>query len=318
MSVLGGIIGLILGGLFAIFGALTFGLLPGSSAVALFGPLAPFVAPVFATLQAITSLINLHISVAALLWYVFAILFTWLISELASTSYFGSASHTSSMLPAATRPTLTPPPVERLLLGIMIGFAVAINSIFWVLAGKHPHQFPIPGHASLSAVIALLALLPFLCVFMAVSTSRGFQSFIAWLGWLLPFSWLADIVGFIGFVIAGIVSAAAGTFAGLRFDPATSSFELSITGLGTAFSMGHFNLVSAANSSPFNMPGTSAHEAGHTLNTMLFGAPFLAVNGIMIPLNQPVPHNRVWGELLAEGHRPHTLPGLPFSPLWTP
>ena len=66
---------------------------------------------------------------------------------------------------------------------------------------------------------------------------------------------------------------------------------------------------------PFNVPGLSAHETGHSLNTGALGGFFLWVNAIdenLPPFNNGA---RAYGELCAESHLPGA--GRWFVNLWS-
>ncbi len=324
MRVVGGIIGLGLGLAYAFFSAYFFGAMPAGTSVAalapIVGPLAPFLAPVLILLQVVATAIAMPLAGAMLVWLLVTLLLTWAIYAIANAIYVASAAFTaSSSIPAVT--PLAPPAGEQFFLGIMIGAAAGINAVFWLLAGQLPRTSFTPPYVAWNFILALTALIPFLAVVAAISLSRVYQTFVGWFGILMPYSWLATGVGLLLFIITLPIALGQSGAAALRFDFTTATVELSInlsaiSGFSGGFSLGNFTFLmpGPAMQTPFNAPGLSSHETGHTLNTAVLGGAFLWVNAIDENLPGRIGRNS-WGEMLAESHFPR--PGFPYSPLWT-
>jgi len=232
-----------------------------------------------------------------LLWFLIQLGFVWLLYLAANATLIFPPLGGS--VPIRIARTV----IEGLCMGVIIGMTTGINLAFWVM-------LPIPG----STIISLFALIGLLAVFPLIAVSRVFQVFAGWSAWLMPLSLLATAAGLLLFIVFLPFALAAFGPSALLFNPLQGNIQLTVnlsalTG-SPGFSIGNFNFLTPGPpvagptaSTVFVMPGSPAHEAGHTMNTSVLGVFFLIVNAIdenWIPGRQA----RSWGELFAESNRP--------------
>jgi hypothetical protein len=88
-----------------------------------------------------------------------------------------------------------------------------------------------------------------------------------------------------------------------------------ITGFRGGFNLGNFTFLSPtperglAIQSPFDAPGLSAHETGHTLTMAALGGLFHWINAVDENVPPFARKRAAYGELIAESHlpRPHPI-----------
>jgi len=216
----------------------------------------------------------------------------------------------ASWRPDPHRPTPLPPSrAECAARAFLAGMTGALDLGAWTLI---PYGW-IPG--------LVTGALPILAAFPAVARDRRYQAALGWGAWGMPMTWPATAVGAALFIVnLGPALAACGRQA-VRLDPGTGTIECwagltGITGHVGGFNLGNFAFVTpGARPTPFDAPGLSAHETGHTLNAAAFGWIFHLINAIdeNVP---PLARGRLaYAELAAESHRPRT--GRPWVDLWS-
>ncbi|WP_395377262.1 hypothetical protein [Marinicella sp. W31] len=366
MRIIGGLVGIILGFVFLFFSAYWFQLAnAGSSIASNFGPILGPIAQVFSPLiqafqNTVVGTLTLNVGVFTLklvVWLLLAFLFTWLLNRISSLIYAGvqppvTGSVTTAVGSAAyrqsergARPLTSPPALCELILGVLIGFSMIINGGLWLLGSAAVSSvMVVPSGIGFGIIVGIvIAIIIFLALFPAIPRQRWYQSLLSWFGWLMPYSWPAEVIGLflfltinfllrapfmfpglalriVGFIVRASIPT--GTTSNLRVDPFTSTFETEITaGLNSAFSIGHFNIVGPPPiRSMFRSVGTSAHEVGHTLNTCLLGTPFLIANLEVLIITAG--HDNTLGEFLAESNFPgisvNARPGVTWPPTGVP
>jgi len=297
MTILGGILGLLVGGLLA-------GGLIAVSGLPVYGPASSIVAAILANLPGgiITGVISPIVTLfAAGLALLVATIFV----------YVGAAISLLGVAPASPpAPAVVPaPPGELFCRGIAIGMASIVN--FLVMSA-------IPRLSLLAIpvfIITLLALIP------AIAGSRFiYHRLLGLVGWILPLNYLMLPLGILMFLVAAPFAIAAGGIGALRFDFLTMTIETSggaVLSLASApFNIGNFTFFPPAVApSGFAVPGPSAHETGHTLSNAAFGG-FVYWIGAVDENVPPLARGLfAYTELLAESHF-GGVPGRPFLVMW--
>lgn len=211
--------------------------------------------------------------------------------------------------PSGAAVTIPPSPGEARARGMMLGESAAINFVLLSL---------IPSIAGTTLAVWAFIIIS-LATITAVATSRVYQGFLGWSGWLFPLSYLATGVGLLLFIVNIPFAFAAFGIGAFAIDWTTGVIETrgglsGITGFNGGFSLGNFVFLAgttAATPGPaplrFVSPTVSSHETGHTLNTAAMGGVVLWINAIDENV-MPRRMNLAYGELAAEGHA-NNLPG---------
>ena len=300
MIILGGILGILVGGLLA-------GGLIAVSGLPVYGPATSIVATLLAGLPGgiVTGVVAPIVTLfAAGLGLLVATIFV----------YAGAAISLLGVAPAPppALPVVTSPPGELFCRGIAIGMASTVN--FLVMSA-------IPRLSLLAVpvfIITLLALIP------PIAGSRFvYHRVLGLVGWILPLNYLMLPLGILLFLVAAPFAIAAGGIAALRFDTLTMTLETTggaVLALASApFNIGNFTFFPPPTPivapTPFAVPGTSAHETGHTLSNAAFGG-FVYWIGAVDENVPPLARGLfAYTELLAESHFAGT-PGRPFLIMW--
>lgn len=220
----------------------------------------------------------------------------------------------ASIAPPGAAPLPLPAfPGERCARGVMIGVTAALNAAMLL---------PLPRMGPLLALWALMV--GSLAAVDGVARHTRYQRVLAWSSWLLPMSWLATAVGLALFLASVLLGPLVRMASSVRVDwrmgvVETSGGFCACTGYRGGFSLGNFNFFTSQQlAGCTNAPSLAAHESGHTLNTAAMGGVLLWINAL--DENFPVfRRNLAYAELLAES-RAQGLPGAPrhefFVRLW--
>jgi hypothetical protein len=230
---------------------------------------------------------------------------------LAAVSLLGPTAATSSgPLPATS--------IELFMRGFLIGITASVNFSVWAIISGNP------------LVGLFFGLINFLAAIPGVSATIVYQVILGWTSWSMPMSYLATALGLLLFLINLPFAFAAFGPVALRFDPLTATIETTggltgITGTSAAgFNLGNFTfliltpgpgITPAAVQTGFGVPGTPAHETGHTLSVAGLGGFYHWVNAIdenVLPLRRLT---LAYGEMVAESHFPRS--GLLHVRVWS-
>jgi hypothetical protein len=236
---------------------------------------------------------------------------------LASLSIAGDLPTTAFPLaapfPTAVPVALPPRAGELFARGFLIGMTAAINAAIIALV-------PLIG----TTLAAWVFTIGSLAIVRIVSINQIYQGFLGWSAWLFPMSYFATAIGAILFVINIPFAFAAGGPGAFRIDFTTGTIETAgglsgITGFVGGFSLGNFNFVTPGLQGVFTASNVSSHEAGHSLNTAIFGGLVLWINAIDENIPPLRKLNLSYGELTAESHSQAMTPPLRndfFARLW--
>lgn len=198
---------------------------------------------------------------------------------------------------------------ERFARGVLVGTSAAVDGGTWALLG--PAGWIVGG---------ALAMVGFASTVPAVARRARYEALLGWSAWLRPMAWPATGVGLLLFLANLPFALAARGRDALRLDHGTGTVEtaggwpVEVAGFRGGFDLGGFSFLTRAAPTPFDAPGLSAHETGHTLNVAALGA---VVHWIGAVEENVPPLRRGWrayAELLAESHRPR--PGRVVVRMW--
>jgi hypothetical protein len=288
---LGWVVGLVVAGVTSAGVLTAFGLV----VPALLVPLGAFVAAFLAALPLIVTAI-LAMALLVVAYIVAYLIATSAIAPLLTPLVSGPITFpaTAPFTTASGAATTVPPSGgEFFARGMVVGLTAATNFILL-------NAVPIVG----PVLAAWAFLIVSLGAIVFVARNPFYQGFLGWSAWLFPLSWVATVVGLALFILNIPFAFGAGGIGAFRIDWTTGVIETA-GGLPTpffsgGFSLGNFNFMTVPVTG-FGLPGTSAHETGHSLNTAVGGGIVLWINAVDENVF-PARWNLAYGELLAEGH----------------
>jgi RHS repeat-associated protein len=179
--------------------------------------------------------------------------------------------------------------------GFLIGLNAGLNMIMMTAIGG-----PVLG--------AIVGVIGFLAVFDGVRQNSFYQGVLGWSSWFMPMSWLVQGVGLLFFLLTVIPAALTGNQAAavkityIHVDWATGSIIVkggwiaNLNPIDTAFDMGNFVYVDAANTAPDD---DVPHELGHALSLGAFGS-IIHLVGFVDEMGLQNPN--AWTERMADSH----------------